>query len=231
MNSGIFVTGTDTDCGKTRVSVALIERLRQRGVRVGGFKPVAAGARWCDGQLRNDDALALGKAADLGVDYRLINPYCFESPIAPHLAAHRTGQAIGLAPILAARDALSAACDFLVTEAAGGWRVPLGPGLDIEGLALELRLPVLLVVGLRLGCLNHALLTALSIRSSGAALIGWVGSHVDPAMSHLNENILTLEKELPVPCLGVLRHPMSSAPADRDRPLLLDQLTGDAGTS
>ena len=227
MNAGIFVTGTDTDCGKTHVSVALIERLSRRGVRVGGFKPVAAGARWSDGKLRNDDALALKKAAGLDVDYRLINPYCFEPPIAPHLAADQAGQVIGLAPILAARDALTAACDFLVTEAAGGWRVPLAPDLDIQGLALELRLPVLLVVGLRLGCLNHALLTAQSIRASGVTLVGWIGSQVDPAMSHLNENIRTLENELPVPCLGVLRHPLSGTPADRARPLLLDRLTGD----
>jgi dethiobiotin synthetase len=226
MNPGVFVTGTDTDCGKTRVSLALIEQLCARGIRVAGFKPIAAGAEWSDGELRNDDAMALAAASGLRFAYATINPYCFAPPIAPHLAAAEVGVTIESGRICAARDRLSAGCDFLVAEGAGGWRVPLGPGLDIRGLALELGLPVLLVVGLRLGCLNHALLSERAILASGARLLGWVGSQVDPWMARLNENVLTLEAELGVPCLGILPHPESRSVLSQTRPLRLDELVG-----
>ena len=229
MNRGVFVTGTDTDCGKTRVSVALIERLRARGVMVGGFKPVAAGAEWREGELRNDDAMALGAASGLKIRYATINPFCFAPPVAPHLAAAEAGVVIEPGPILTARDRLASGVEFLVVEGAGGWRVPLVPGLDIQGLALALGLPVLLVVGLRLGCLNHALLSEQAILASGARLLGWVGSQVDPAMSRLNENIATLTTELSVPCLGIVPHPASATELDGGVSLALDELLGEAG--
>jgi dethiobiotin synthetase len=229
MNQGVFVTGTDTGCGKTRVSLALIEQLRARGVRVGGFKPVAAGSERHDGELRNDDAMALIAASGLDVSYRAANPYCFEPAIAPHLAAEEAGIKIEAGPILAARDELASRCEFLVVEGAGGWRVPLGPPrFDMQALALELGLPVLLVVGLRLGCLNHALLSEQSILASGARLLGWIGSQVDPGMARLNENIATLDAGLSRSCLGILAHPGSDKALTRAVPLEIDYLVSEA---
>jgi len=226
MNHGVFVTGTDTDCGKTRVSVALILQLREQGIRVAGFKPVAAGGDWRDGKMRNDDALALRAASGLDTPYATLNPYCFAPPISPHLAAAQAGETIEVGPIRAACAELAADCDFLVVEGAGGWRVPLGRELDIQGLALELGLPVLLVVGLRLGCLNHALLSEQAILQSGARLLGWIGSQVDPAMARLNENIATLRSGLSTPCLGILAHPDSQAILEPALPLALERVMG-----
>ena len=226
MNHGVFVTGTDTDCGKTRVSVALIAQLREQGVRVAGFKPIAAGADWCDGELCNDDALALRAASGLDTPYATLNPYCFVPPVSPHLAATQAGEAIELGPIKAAYADLACDCEFLVAEGAGGWRVPLGPQLDIQGLALELGLPVLLVVGLRLGCLNHAALSEQAILSSGARLLGWIGSQVDPAMACLNENVATLKSRLSTPCLGILGHPDSRTILDPAVPFALERVMG-----
>jgi len=224
MSHGVFVTGTDTDCGKTVAAVTLIRQLRAAGVRVGGFKPVAAGAVRRDGELRNDDALALQAASGLETAYHTLNPYCLEPAIAPHLAAAEAGVVIDPSVILAARTELAARCDFLVVEGAGGWRVPLGPRLDIQGLALALGLPVLLVVGLRLGCLNHALLSEQAIRASGAPMLGWVGSQVDPEMPRLSGNIAALRERLDTPCLGVIPHP--AAPQSVQRPLALDVILG-----
>jgi len=222
MSRGVFVTGTDTDCGKTFVGVRLVEQLRARGRRVGVCKPVAAGATWCDGELRNDDALALIAASGLDLGYREVNPYCFEPAIAPHLAAAEVGAEIDLKVIQHACEGLAARCDFLVVEGAGGWRVPLGPRLDMQGLALALRLPVLLVVGLRLGCLNHALLSVQAIEASGAPLIGWIGSQVDPAMRRMKDNIDALREGLATPCLGVFPHPLSTEPLRAAMPLRLE---------
>jgi dethiobiotin synthetase len=225
VNPGVFVTGTDTGCGKTWLSVQLIGQLRAQGLRVAGFKPVAAGAVRRDGILVNDDALALAAASGLDIPYDRINPCCFEPPIAPHLAADEIGVGIGAGPILDAFDAVAAGCDFVVAEGAGGWRVPLGPDLDMQGLALALGLPVLLVVGLRLGCINHALLSEQAILASGARLLGWVGAQVDPGMQRPNENIATLESVLARPCLGVLPHPDSLEALTREITLDLTHLT------
>ena len=224
MNRGIFVTGTDTDCGKTEVALALIRGLRERGIRAAGFKPVAAGADWCDGELQNADALAL-KAVGAGeFPYSTINPYCFEPAVAPHLAAAEAGVGIDVDTVVAACAELASACDFVVAEGAGGWCVPLAPGLDIQDLALALGFPVVLVVGLRLGCLNHALLSEQAILASGARLLGWIGSQVDPAMARLNGNTETLTAQLSVPCLGILPHPSSQQKMDAEIALDLDAL-------
>jgi len=226
MRAGVFVTGTDTGCGKTHVARTLITQLRKRGVKVAGFKPVAAGATWQDGRLQNDDALALHAASKLPVAYEILNPYCFEPPVAPHLAAGRQGVAIRFEHIFSAYDALCAVSDFVVVEGAGGWRVPLGESLDIRDLALALGLPVLLVVGLRLGCLNHALLSEQAIVASGADLLGWIGSQVEPEMAYLAENLATLEARLTAPCQGVLFNPFSAEPMSGLRPLQLDKICG-----
>ena len=221
---GVFVTGTDTGCGKTHVAAALITGLRQTGLQVTAFKPIAAGASSRDGKLRNDDALALRTATGLALRYGAVNPYCFEAPIAPHLAAAEAGVRIEPAVVVAALEELVKTGDFVVAEGAGGWHVPLAPGLDIQALALTLRLPVVLVVGLRLGCLNHALLTEQAIRASGAPLVGWIGTQIDPAMQRVRENLQTLQALLQGPCLGVLTHPGAAAAADCARPLVVDAL-------
>lgn len=203
---GVFVTGTDTDAGKTHVALALLHALRAQGLRAVGFKPVAAGAAYVDGALRNADALALQAASDPCPTYAQVNPYCFAPAIAPHIAAVDVGVEIAFSELLAAAHRLAARSDFLVVEGAGGWRVPLGPYHDVAGLSGALGLPVLLVVGLRLGCLNHALLSAESIRASGQTLIGWIGTQPAPGMDRLDDNLATLRERLGVPCLGILRH-------------------------
>ena len=203
---GVFVTGTDTGAGKTLVATALLHALRTHGVLAAGFKPVAAGAELRDGRLVNEDALALREASGLALPYAEVNPYCFEPPVAPHIAAAEAGCRVAIAALRAAAQRLAGQADFLVVEGAGGWRVPLGPDLDMQGLAGALELPVLLVVGLRLGCLNHALLTADAIRASGQVLLGWVGSAVEAQMPHREENIVTLRERLDAPCLGVIPH-------------------------
>jgi dethiobiotin synthetase len=197
---GLFVTGTDTGVGKTRVAVALIRSLRARGLRVAAMKPVSAGS---DPGGLNEDVAALMQAANVEAALPDVNPYAFESPIAPHLAAQQAGVRIDLDVIAAAYRRLAAAADVVVVEGAGGWRVPLNAHADIADLARRLGLPVVLVVGLRLGCLNHALLTAESIVGRQLPWAGWIGNHIDPAMACQAENVAALAARLPVPCLGV----------------------------
>jgi dethiobiotin synthetase len=197
---GLFVTGTDTGVGKTRVSVALIHALRARGLRVAGMKPVAAGHD--RGEL-NEDVMALQQAANVIADIRDVNPYAFEPAIAPHIAAQQAGVRIELGVIAEAFARLAAAADVVVVEGAGGWRVPLNEDEDMADLAQRLGLSVVLVVGLRLGCLNHALLTAESIAQRQLPWVGWVGNQIDPTMSFPTENVTALQARLPAPCLGV----------------------------
>lgn len=207
MKSGLFITGTDTGVGKTTVAVALVAAARRRGRRVGVMKPVASGAERSASGLRNDDALALAKAAGHDVanldarQYAAINPYCFEPAIAPHIAAAEASATVDIAHIVSLAAAATRENDWLVVEGAGGWRVPLGAGSDFADLAVALQQPVLLVVGLRLGCLNHALLSAESIRACGASLVGWVANHIDPAMERQDANIATLTDRLGTPPL------------------------------
>jgi len=200
MASGLFVTGTDTGVGKTRVAVALIHTLRAQGLRVAAMKPVAAGSM--AGEL-NEDVVALMQATNVEAEVRDVNPYAFEQPIAPHLAAHLAGVRIELSVIVEAYSRLAATADVVVVEGAGGWRVPLNEREDMADLAQALGLPIVLVVGLRLGCLNHALLTAESIARRHLPWAGWVGNSIDPAMAHQAPNLAALRERLPAPCLGV----------------------------
>ncbi|HQS82946.1 MAG TPA: dethiobiotin synthase [Thiobacillus sp.] len=200
---GLFVTGTDTGVGKTRVAVALIHALRAQGLRVAAMKPVAAGH--APGEL-NEDVAALMLATNAAVDLRDVNPYAFAAPVAPHIGAQLAGVRIELDVIAAAYLRLAATADVVVVEGAGGWRVPLNERDDMADLAQRLGLPVVLVVGLRLGCLNHALLTAESIAHRQLPWAGWVGNHVDPAMACQAENVAALHARLPGPCLGVQPH-------------------------
>jgi dethiobiotin synthetase len=201
---GIFITGTDTGVGKTLVSATLLAALNATGCRAVGMKPVASGcAETADG-LRNDDAKCLIEHSAGSPDYGLVNPYALLAPIAPHLAAVDAGMQIQLDPILAAFAALSTNSDCVVVEGVGGWAVPLSPTLMQADLVRALKLPVILVVGLRLGCINHALLSARTIQNDGCALIGWIGNGIDPAMARVEDNIATLRMRLPAPCLGLL---------------------------
>lgn len=201
-----YVTGTDTGIGKTFSSCALVHALRRQGLRAAGMKPVASGCERIDGAWRNADALALQCAGEPGIDYADINPFALEHPLAPELAARDAGVEVTLAPILTAYARLTAQVDALVVEGVGGWAAPLSASLMQADLVRALRLPVVLVVGLRLGCINHALLSARAIAADGLHLAGWIGSHVDPAMERVEDNLAILRARLPAPCWGVLPH-------------------------
>lgn len=200
--NGYFITGTDTGCGKTEVTLLLMRRLQQRGLRVQGMKPVASGGvRTAEG-LRNEDALRIqAQGSDL-LPYEQINPYCYEPPIAPHLAAAQAGAPIRPEPVVDAYERIAEQADRVLVEGVGGWCVPLGDDLMLADLAGALRLPVILVAGLRLGCLNHALLSAEAILNSGCELAGWVANVVDSQMPFQAENIATLERLIPAPRLA-----------------------------
>lgn len=202
----IFVTGTDTEVGKTQVSCALIRQLVATGLRVAAMKPIASGARLLQGVLRNDDALQLMASTNVEVPYAWVNPYCFEPAIAPHIAAQQAGIEMSLEVICEAYQQLAAVADVVVVEGVGGWCVPINANQTVADLAQALQLPVVMVVGLRLGCLNHAMLTAQAIQANSLVLLGWIANVLDPAMAALSQNIATLERFLPVPQLGVMPH-------------------------
>lgn len=194
---GVFVTGTDTGVGKTLASCALLHALAQHHRRVVGMKAVAAGAvADAQGHWANEDTLALRAASTLAVPHTLSNPVLLPDPVSPHIAAQRAGVTVTLPPILSAYQQLAAQADAVVVEGAGGWHVPLSDSLSIADLAVALQLPVVLVVGLKLGCLNHALLTANAIRASGLPLAGWICSRVDPAMLAPEDNLDWLRRTL-----------------------------------
>jgi dethiobiotin synthetase len=197
-----FVTGTDTGCGKTLVTLAFMEKLRESGGRVAGMKPVAAGAKITAAGLRNEDALAIQALCSHPVPYELVNPCCLHTPAAPHLAAAAEGRKIQIKTILEAADRLRDTADHFVVEGAGGWKVPLARDEDMADLARQLELPVVLVVGLKLGCINHALLSAESIVNSGQGLLGWVANSLESKMPFEAENVATLERKLAAPLLG-----------------------------
>jgi dethiobiotin synthetase len=199
--SAYFVTGTDTGVGKTFVCCALLQRFAQSGFSIIGMKPVAAGL---DVDGCNEDVLLLRKASSITATPELVNPFAFQSPIAPHLAAQEENRVIRFAPIHHALNALRQQADIVVVEGVGGFRVPLGPEGDSADLAQTLGLPVIVVVGLRLGCINHALLTVEAIQSRGLNIAGWVANCIDPAMLKREENIAALTEMIAAPLLGVL---------------------------
>jgi dethiobiotin synthetase len=202
--SGIFVTGTDTDIGKTEISLALMAALQQRDLSAMGMKPVATGCANSQRGLVCDDALRLRAQSSHQADYQLINPYAFAPAIAPHVAAEEAGVEIRMETIEAAYRTLADSADWVIVEGVGGWRVPLAPGLAVSDLPAGLGLPVVLVVGVRLGCLNHAILSAESIRAAGVELAGWVANIVAPRMRNLDENIATLNDSIGAPNLGIV---------------------------
>lgn len=205
--SGLFITGTDTEIGKTFVSSLLIKLFVEEGLQVTGMKPVASGAKYIDGILKNDDALSLINASNITTDYKNINPYVFEPAVSPHIAAVNAGVEIDLEKIKNNFDQLQKTSDVVVVEGVGGWYAPLSFNTTVADLAEELQLPIILVVGLRLGCLNHALLTAQAIRQSGLPIAGWVANHVKKDFSSAEENIKTLKHFLSdFPFLGTVPH-------------------------
>jgi dethiobiotin synthetase len=199
---GCFVTGTDTGVGKTLVSAALLHTFARQHRRVVGMKPVAAGLIEHQGHWVSEDVLALRAASTVGVPAELDNPVALPDAMAPHLAAERAGRTVTVAELRAAHRALRAHADVVVVEGAGGWRVPVNDHETLADLARAIGAPVVLVVGLRLGCLNHALLTAEAIRADGLTLAGWVANAIDPDMPCREENIETLRRWLPAPLLG-----------------------------
>lgn len=203
MKHQYFIAGTDTDVGKTLVTCALIKKAQQLKLSTLGLKPVAAGARVTDEGLRNSDAEALLALTTETMDYRQINPICLPQPISPHLAAAEQKIRISLDRLVGlVRGSLMTKVDVALVEGAGGWRVPINERDNLSALAVELKLPVILVVGLRLGCINHALLTAEAIMRDGLVLAGWVGNQLAADVQALDGIMLTLQQRIAAPCLG-----------------------------
>jgi dethiobiotin synthetase len=212
MTGHVYVTGTDTGIGKTLVCASLLAALGARGMRGIGMKPVASGCVETPEGLRNEDALALIAHSSVAAPYAQVNPYALREPIAPHIAAEMAGVEIRLDPLHAAFDALCTNSNCVIVEGVGGWCAPLSGTLAQGDVAVALRLPVILVVGLRLGCLNHAILSARAILADGCRLLGWIGNRIDPEMRYVDENLATLRERLPAPCLGVLPHASARDP-------------------
>lgn len=198
-----FITGTDTGVGKTLISCALLHGFAAQGKLVSGFKPVAAG---CDENDHNEDALALRAASTLQLGYGQVNPYCFPRAIAPHIAARHIGVRIEMRRILTSFDEMAGQADEVIVEGAGGFLVPLNEDLTFADLARELDIPVILVVGMRLGCINHALLTVCAIENHQIECAGWVANILDEEMHALQENIDTLRERIAAPLLGIVPH-------------------------
>lgn len=201
-----FITGTDTEVGKTFSTCTLLHAARSRGLAAVGYKPVAAGAELVDGVLANGDALAIQAASTPGFAIDAINPLCLAEAIAPHIAAAHEGRAIEFPPLIEGFRRLAAQADLTLVEGAGGFRVPLAPGHDFADFAQALGLPVILVVGMRLGCINHALLSVEAIAARGLRLAGWIANTLAPRMSCFDENLATMKELIDAPLLGVLPH-------------------------
>ena len=213
MSLSLFVTGTDTGCGKTRVSCALLEAMSQTGISATGMKPVATGATRTNGLLTHDDVKALVAASNVAIPRRYVNPYLFTPACSPDIAARLAKTPIDLAVIEAAFRSCQSRADAVIVEGVGGWCVPLGESLWIEDIARQLQLPVLLVVGVRLGCINHTVLSARAIIEAGLPLLGWVANVVDPNTVELGAVINTITRHLDAPRLAVLDWAPAATPA------------------
>jgi dethiobiotin synthetase len=203
-NHDYFITGTDTEIGKTFVSSALLYALAQNGVSTIGMKPIASGAEMRDGVWHNEDVDALMAASSVKSQQELVCPYLMQTPAAPHIVAEKENVRISLPHIQTCFQQLQTQSDAIIVEGVGGFCVPLADNISTVDMAKELNLPVILVVGLRLGCINHALLTAQAIAASGLQLVAWVANTVDDTMLYQAENLQALKLRLPAPCLGVI---------------------------
>ena len=225
MSRGFFIAGTDTNIGKTLVTAAMLHAYAGLGYRVVGMKPVAAGAELIDGIWVNEDVALLRAAGNVEAAPELLNPYLFREPIAPHIAAEHKGVRIEIPRIRAAYEALSAQAEVVVVEGVGGFLVPLSEHKDAADLAVALDLPLILVVGMRLGCINHALLTAEAIAARRLKLAGWVANRLDPEMAAYDENLSALSKRLPAPLLAEVPYLASADPTHAARFLSPQKLT------
>lgn len=204
MSQGYFITGTDTGVGKTWSTIALMQYFKKQGKSVAAMKPVASGATWKDGKLVNDDALLLQQWASKTFDYDVVNPYVFEMPVSPHIAAEKMGETIDFKRISDNLDVLQKSCEIVIIEGVGGWLVPLGQQVEISDLARRLNFPVIVVVAIRLGCINHARLTFSAIQKAGVSSAGWIANITEPDMLAKEENILTISGYTDIPLLGTL---------------------------
>lgn len=224
MTNGIFITGTDTEIGKTVVSVLVMRALIQQGFKVVGMKPVGSGSQRTTAGLRNDDAEQLIEASNVFAPYEEVNPYAFEPAIAPHLAAKEAGEDIQLGAIIRRYRSLSARADWVVVEGVGGWQVPLGTDFGVAELATALAIPIILVVGIRLGCINHARLSVASIQESGGHLRAWVANLCNAHSERAQENIDTLDALIQQPRLATIpfcQDPIKLVDTDINLDLLL----------
>jgi dethiobiotin synthetase len=231
MTPAWFITGTDTGVGKTRIATALCHALIGRGLRVAAMKPVASGCTLTPDGLRNEDALALRAAMNVRARYSEVNPYAFAPAIAPHIAAEEAGVRIDFEVLDRAFERLSMQSEALVVEGAGGWLAPLDATRGFADLAVHWHLDVVLVVGMRLGCLNHALLTAESVERRGLRLCGWVANTIDPQVERLRENIASLQSRIAAPCLGYFSFEPHASAETLARALSVDVLLGSAELS
>ncbi|GAB5382248.1 MAG: dethiobiotin synthase [Aliiglaciecola sp.] len=207
MSKTLFITATDTDAGKTVVASALLRIAAQQGLSTLAFKPVSAGCEKTGDGLRNQDALDLWSEVTEEMAYEEVNPIAFEDPVAPHLAAQRLSQPISVEQLNKSYQyLLNKNADLLVVEGAGGWRLPLGQGQFMSDFVKRHELPCVMVIGLKLGCLNHALLTYESMLANNINVLGWVGNVVDPDMAYLEDNIASLRKLIDAPNLGIVPH-------------------------
>ena len=199
----IFVTGTDTEVGKTRITTGLMALLQQQGLRVAGMKPIASGCEQTADGLRNEDALAMIEQSNVELPYDTVNPYSFLPPIAPHIAAEQARVQVSLSVLQEQFNHIRRQADYVVVEGAGGWLVPIDDHATMADLAVALDLPVILVVGIRLGCINHALLSAESIVAKGRTLVGWVANQLESS-AQAEQIIDSINQRIGVPCLGVV---------------------------
>lgn len=202
MADSVFITGTDTGIGKTWFTLSLMRLLKERAHKVLGMKPIASGAELENGKLINDDARLIMGACSKEVKYDLINPIIFEPPVSPNIAATMSNEQVELNKIVACYKALESQCEKLVVEGVGGWRVPISEKLSLVDMVKTLKLPVVLVVGLRLGCINHAILTAEAIKKDGLSLIGWVGNYIEQDYLCVDETIMTINSAIDRPCIA-----------------------------
>jgi dethiobiotin synthetase len=201
--TALFITGTDTGVGKTHVSVSLVKALVKHGLRVAVMKPIASGSGHTPDGLRNEDAMALMEASNVHLPYATVNPYCFEPAISPHIAAEEAKIDVDIGIIKDRFEAMASAADFTVVEGAGGWYAPISRKHSIADLPRSLQIPALLVVGVRLGCLNHAQLSREAIDASGVEFAGWVANCIDPSLARAAENLATLERIMGTAALAV----------------------------
>ena len=204
-----FIAGTDTDCGKTQITLALLAYFQRQNLTTLGLKPVAAGINQ---QHKNDDAEQLNQASSIILDYKTTNPYLFNEPISPHIAAANEGKTINLNDLINWLNPLKNQADIVLVEGAGGWYAPISDEDTMADIPVQNQLPVILVVGLKLGCLNHALLTVEAIQNAGCQLVGWIGNQLDPNMKALNQNILTLKRCIHADCFGIIPYQQEIQP-------------------